>query len=71
MINIQDIIPFMKKGYVYCEQCGEWFYVQYKPRLGRYGWCPTHYEFPVNLSSSFNIEPIEDYTNSLIKVDGK
>lgn len=34
MINIQDIIPFMKKGWVAMDKSGQWWWYNEKPFIG-------------------------------------
>lgn len=71
MINIQDIIPFMKDGWVAMDKNGDWNWWERKPEMKHdsYWWAQIGY---VNsLSDSFDIAPINDWTQSLIKVDGK
>ena len=58
MINIQDIIPFMKKGWVAMDEDGEWNW-----------WVSTGYV--CCLSHGLDIAPADDWTKSLIKVGGK
>lgn len=70
MINIQDIIPFMKKGWVAMDKNGEWVWFEneiereddiwVKKEAGNGKW---H-----ELSVTFDIAPADDWTKSLIKV---
>lgn len=69
-INIQDIIPFMKPGWVAMDNSGQWWWYSEKPFIiGGEQW---HTE--VNSSTGmidndvFDIAPADDWTKSLIKV---
>lgn len=74
MINIQDIIPFMKKGWVAMDKDGEWFWFEQKPSKSicdGYVWVrrnPCDFEI---ISNIFDIAPADDWEKSLIKVGGK
>ena len=75
MINIQDIIPFMKDGYVAMDEDKEWHWWQNEPehRLKNdafsYWWELDGYM--VCLSNCFDIAPADDWKKSLIKVGEK
>lgn len=72
MINIQDIIPFMRKGWVAMDRCGAWIWYDTKPIVKkRFGywkrtrdWCLLDIVFS-------DIAPAEDWTKSLIRVGNK
>lgn len=69
MINIQDIIPFIKEGWVAMDKDKEWIWFEQKPicysklydcwRISDGYMCPLY---------CFNIAPANDWTKSLIKV---
>lgn len=75
MINIQDIIPFIKKGWVAMDKCGEWWWYPKEPYADddKNEWffidrteCPKS---AIKLSNLFgDIAPADDWTKSLIKV---
>lgn len=71
MINIQDIIPFMRKGWVAMDKSGEWFYYETKPKIvQRKKWVDFNgCAYP--LDEIFDITPADDWTKSLTKVGGK
>ena len=74
MINIQDIIPFMKKGWVAMDKDGTWLWYDYKPVLGEDMWelnMLTDWSGNFILNGIFDIAPADDWTKSLIKVGGK
>lgn len=73
MINIQDIIPFMKDGWVACDKNGNWCYYAKKPEIFDITWTKGYGDItPVkSLSDIFNIAPADDWTKSLIKLGGK
>ena len=72
MINIQDIIPFMKDGWVAMDKNGSWVWFEQKPicrpvlydiwRIDDGLICPLH---------CFDIAPADDWTKSLIRIKGK
>ena len=74
MINIQDIIPFFKDGWVAMDANCKWGWYDEKPDLGKelMQWLPNvngeNYEM---LNVPFDIAPADDWTKSLIKVGGK
>ena len=70
MINIQDIIPFMKKGWVAMDENGLWCWYKTKPIkvssiTGGYWQSNT-----CESITMFDIAPADDWTQSLIKVKG-
>ena len=70
MINIQDLIPFMKDVYVAMDECGKWFWFKHKPhRIGAV-WVREKIEHQWGDLSCFDIAPADDWTKSLIKVGG-
>ena len=75
MINIQDIVPFLDKGYVVMDSAERWFWEKYKPTLltSVASWRANNRDCDeeVCLSSCFDIAPADDWTKSLIKVGGK
>lgn len=71
MINIQDIIPFMKKGWVAMDKDGAWFWYSDKPKTFCGLWLRPKREHQYSKLSCFDIAPADDWTKSLIKVGGK
>ena len=69
MINIQDIIPFMKKGWVAMDRNKQWWFFEIKPKLTRNVWLSNGEENYLN--EVFDIAPADDWKKSLIKVGGK
>ena len=72
MINIQDIIPLIDKGYICMDSAERWFWEKYKPTFTQYGWRANNRDCgeEVCLSSCFDIAPADDWTKSLIKIKG-
>ena len=73
-INIQDIIPFMKKGWVAMDKNGKWWWFPFEPYMKSYEWLfsgGNGYEQAIPISVLFDIAPADDWTKSLIKVGGK
>ena len=73
MINIQDIIPFMKDGWVAMDKCGEWDWFDKKPEMEKdlLQWVPDYDSLYYCINNAFDIAPADDWTKSLIKVGGK
>ena len=68
MINRQDIIPFMKKGWVAMDRHHTWVWWEKKPDIRcDYFWSALQGNYTC-LSDCFNIAPADDWTKSLIKV---
>lgn len=72
MINIQIIIPFMKKGWVSMDKSGEWIWWEKEPIhiLTDGMWIKSYPNSSrwQSLSLMFDIAPAKDWTKSLIKV---
>ena len=74
MINIQDIIPFMKEGWVAMDKSGEWWWYPLEPYIKSGEWWfrgGGEYLEAILISSVFDIVPADDWTKSLLKVGGK
>lgn len=74
MINIQDIIPFLKKGWVAMDADGEWWWFPIEPYMISDKWelwGEDNYREVIHISVMFNIAPADDWTKSLIKVGEK
>lgn len=71
MINIEDITPFMRKGWVAMDSNGTWMWYSRKPvlrvRRGKFVYIGFIAGDLCSLSG-FDIAPAEDWTNSLIRV---
>lgn len=68
MINIQDIIPFMKKGWVAMNASGDWWWFSKEPhQMYSYWWNSESY---IDTFDAFDIAPADDWIQSLIKVGG-
>lgn len=62
----KNIAPHMNKGYVAMDKSGKYFYYTNKPILDYCIWIINDGNH--NELSCFNIEPVEDWTKSLIEV---
>lgn len=75
MINIQDIIPFMRDGWVAMDKNGDWHRFIRKPYIsaqeGTIVWSMRR-SSPYNVKSLMfmKVAPADDWTKSLIKVGG-
>lgn len=65
----KNIAPFMRKGWVAMDKGGEWRWWQYEPvQIPEENcWWEIFGDY-IRLSLVFNIEPVEDWTQSLIEV---
>lgn len=72
-VDIKELIPFMKKGWVAMDKNGKWCWFDKKPFkddlddniwICHKGWLVS------DLSKVFNIAPAKDWTKSLMKVGG-
>lgn len=71
MIKIQEIIPFMKEGYVAMDKCGDWYWYAKEPYIEGSAWASdrrTACESFKDFGCLQDIEPAEDWKQSLIKV---
>ena len=74
MINIQDIVSFMKDGWVAMDGDEEWWWFSVEPfMIDDEWWCRSGYGYKetIHISAMFDIAPADDWTKSLIKVGGK
>ena len=75
MINIQDIIPFMKDGWVAMDKDISWWWFAEKPVVDKelkrwYPYTPDD-DTAIEIPNCFrNIAPADDWTKSLIQVKG-
>lgn len=69
MINIQDIIPFMKKGWVAMDKNKQWWFFDKKPKATKTVWLSDG-DIEEYLNDVFDIAPADDWKKSLIQVKG-
>lgn len=69
-IDIKELIPFMKKGWVAMDKDETWLYFTNKPIKYDQYWKPRKNWF-IHLNVLFKIKPVVDWTKSLIKVENK
>lgn len=72
MINIEELIPLLKKGWVAMDKSQRWHWFIRKPRITKicdFKWSMVR-ESPYNVLdlSCFDIKPAEDWKMSLIKI---
>ena len=71
MINIQEIIPFMKKGWVAMDKSGAYRWFLRKPYANEdYGVFRTDISCTTCSLRCFDIAPADDWKKSLIQVKG-
>lgn len=70
-INIQDIIPFMKKGWVAMDWNGDWRWFDIKPIIDKDLLQWENFPHKSKKINGFDIALADDWTKSLIKVGGK
>ena len=70
MIKIEDLIPFIREGWVAMDMDKSWIWFADKPIINSKMtmWFSTGYCCRL---SACNIEPAEDWTQSLIKIERK
>lgn len=66
-INIKDLLPLLKDGYVAMDMDGTWFWYSEKPERGDIDWYSE--KSYVDCLSMFNIKSVKDWEKSLIKCD--
>lgn len=69
-IDIQELIPFMKDGWVAMDKNKKWWFFEKKPEATTNVWLSSGY-VEEYLNSIFDIAPADDWTKSLIKVENK
>ena len=72
MIKIEDLIPLLREGWVAMDANGEWWWYEERPftnteLLQWYG----EKRRTDKIQDAFDIEPAEDWTQSLIKIERK
>lgn len=71
-IKIEELIPFMKEGWVAMDKNGLWFWFYRKPEIIIEAWnYPNGIGIYECLSNAFNIAPAKEWAKSLIKIGGK
>lgn len=72
-IDIKQLIPFMKDGYVAMDENKSWIWFNKKPRFvdGSTIWLNSVQGGSFNSLDAFSIKPVSDWTKSLIKVENK
>ena len=71
MINIQDIIPFMRKGWVAMDKDGYWYYHEEEPHISKSDEYWHNNGSIDGLSDIFPIKKARNWKHSLIKVGGE
>ena len=71
MINIQDIIPFMKKGWVAMDKDGYWYHHEKEPYIYKDNEYWSNNGSVDGLSDIFPIKRTKNWTKSVIKVGEK
>ena len=64
----KNIAPFMRPGYVAMDKNGRWYYYRSHPDCSLYDRTWNANAFCECLFLPFDIEPVEDWTKSLIEV---
>lgn len=72
-IKIEELIPYMKKGWVACDKDGTWVWFNKKPVIDLENgmWFGYKGELAYELNKALNIAPAKDWIKSLKKVGGK
>ena len=69
-IDIKELLPKMKPGYVACDEDGTWLWYSEKPIL-KYGYWDCSGKYCEEIPYIFDIAPAEDWTKSLIRIKGE
>lgn len=64
----KNIAPFMRTGWVVMDYDECWFWYGIEPSMDIDEWTCYNPNYIMNISYIFDIEPVEDWTKSLIKV---
>lgn len=67
-IDILEIMPFMKDGWVAMDKSGTWYWYDEEPYIENGAWLNDGI---LSNLECFNIAPVSDWTKLLIKVENK
>lgn len=67
-IDIKELIPYLRYGYVAMDETGSWCWFEEKPDMRKDDWVCGRYSDSFCLLT--NIKPVKSWTKSLIKVNG-
>lgn len=66
-IDIKELIPYLRYGYVAMDEDGSWCWYENEPDMRKDYWvCGNHSDDVCHLS---NIKPVNDWTKSLIRIN--
>ena len=68
-INIKDLLPLLKNGWVAMDMNENWFWYSKKPKKRDKYWLDGDTCRACNLNTIFDIQPADDWEKSLIKCD--
>ena len=68
MIAIEELILFMKKGWVAMDEDGDWNWYDHTPFKINIGWVSSEHGIHAYSLRCFDIKPVEDWKTSLRKV---
>lgn len=68
-IDIQELIPYLKQGWVAMDKSGHWYWYDMSIIPAENHWVSR--KSVENICPLANIKPVEDWTKSLIKVENK
>lgn len=64
-IDIQTLLPLLKKGYVAMDENGDWFWYENQPRLEKSSWMTVGWDY--YRLSRFNLKPAKNWKTSLLE----
>ena len=73
-IDIKELIPFMRDGWVACDKDGAWLWSNKEMLIeDGVGWSNDDVKIVLSdsFTSAFNIAPAKDWTKSLIRIKGE
>lgn len=68
-IKIDDLIPLIRPGWIAMDEDGTWCWFTEEPKKLKSSWYSEHFCYLSYESYLKEIEPAEDWANSLRKVD--
>lgn len=67
MINIEQLLPLLKKGWVAMDYDRKWWWYELQPKLNGFSWDNNVGRCDQLGYYCFDIEPVEDWTKSLMR----
>lgn len=65
-IGVKVLLPLLRKGWIAMDKSGNWYWYEKKPAIKDSRWETVESNY--HILSAFNLEPAEDWQNSLMEV---